>query len=454
MANMINSALDTEKYALSLIKALAKSENKEFYIEYKIKSGKNYRILDGYAPNGLSNLKGPVAVEIKTLGQFSIPYEPISTIENFVEDLSKFEFNIKTFILVLNFNLYHESKDFPSNVVIWDKRKLELLAKRFLEIPFQFNVRIEGVSEEHIIKNVLKIFEKRDYNEDVEDHIRNLIIAIKNKDLSLFLGSGVSKGEELPKWETLIEDLISLINKKAPFRLNKIFKQVSNIILCEMIKRSLSDFYNPLRSILYKNYNRTIKNNSILDHISKLCSLKPEIGIFSIITYNFDDILEYYLRAKKVSYKTIFYNFEKPSNNQIPIYHVHGFLPFNKKLTQDMKDSIIITEPEYHDLYEKHYSWQNFIQLSTLSEKTVLFVGLSMKDPNLRRLLHIANKHYAKGSKHYAIIFDHWDDFSDKNLSNELRKLEEVVFKNIGLNIIWVQNEDELIKIFNALENV
>jgi SIR2-like domain len=51
--------------------------------------------------------------------------------------------------------------------------------------------------------------------------------------------------------------------------------------------------------------------------------------------------------------------------------------------------------------YANPYSWANLVQMSLLLSQSCLFVGVSLTDPNIRRLLDacvalpIAHKHYA-----------------------------------------------------------
>ena len=53
-------------------------------------------------------------------------------------------------------------------------------------------------------------------------------------------------------------------------------------------------------------------------------------------------------------------------------------------------------------MYNDVYNWSNIKQINALREKNCLFIGCSLSDPNMRRLLDIA---YDKSeAKHYAIL--------------------------------------------------
>ncbi|WP_412778524.1 SIR2 family protein [Exiguobacterium chiriqhucha] len=45
-----------------------------------------------------------------------------------------------------------------------------------------------------------------------------------------------------------------------------------------------------------------------------------------MVTYNFDDLIEYNLEKRKViNYRSVFQEADMPSKNELGIYHVHGF---------------------------------------------------------------------------------------------------------------------------------
>ena len=77
---------------------------------------------------------------------------------------------------------------------------------------------------------------------------------------------------------------------------------------------------------------------------------------------------------------------------------MHGYL----KRGGGPKTRIILAEDDYHEELVAPYSWSNMLQSSLLTRSTCIFVGTSMTDPNLRRLLRSAFK---VGRRfHYAIL--------------------------------------------------
>ena len=83
------------------------------------------------------------------------------------------------------------------------------------------------------------------------------------------------------------------------------------------------------------------------------------------------------------------------------------------------------------------------IPLKFLRENTVLFIGLSMEDPNLRRLLDIGYR-YFNSPKHYLLYSKKRWESSDEKISNIFRGMEDRTFRDLGLKIIWINDHDEI----------
>jgi SIR2-like domain len=96
-----------------------------------------------------------------------------------------------------------------------------------------------------------------------------------------------------------------------------------------------------------------------------------------------------------------FQSFWKPAkvkSNTLPIYHVHGYLPVRDPFSdysprlRSLSDEIVLTEDHYHREAADPYSWANLVQLGAMSRSIGLTIGLSLSDPNLRRLLDAARR--------------------------------------------------------------
>jgi hypothetical protein len=106
----------------------------------------------------------------------------------------------------------------------------------------------------------------------------------------------------------------------------------------------------------------------------------------AVVNYNYDSIFEDYLISKSVRFTVLSDVHQRIKPGTLPIYHVHGYL----KQGGGPKTGIVLSEDDYHAELMAPYSWSNLVQSSFLTRSTCVFVGTSMTDPNLRRLLRSA----------------------------------------------------------------
>ena len=154
--------------------------------------------------------------------------------------------------------------------------------------------------------------------------------------------------------------------------------------------------------------------------------------VTNVITYNYDDILERKLEKDGVQYFSVDGQ-NRADSYQFPIFHVHGFIPQEEDSSYDR--NVVLSEDEYHALYNNAFHWSNIEQLHALVQTSCFFIGLSMKDPNLRRLLDIAQQRGTGVPTHYAFLI--------RKEYDQPRKAERI-FNEMGVNVIWLEEYREL----------
>lgn len=334
------------------------------------------------------------------------------------------------------------SKKIPykSNVdlKIWDQHKIEQLAYLY---PIDFsnakNIDISSRTSENDIKISENDFELK--NGNALRSVRNII---KHRDNFAFvIGAGVSVDPGAKSWDELLRYFTSELKKKKIIDDEKKLSGKiggSSIItaqLCKELYPNDIDYYWAIHQGLYEG-RTAINPDYALYHIaeiSKLCLTKSH---FRILTYNYDNYLESYLDSLYVGFNTL-YDSKCDINNQLSIYHVHGYLPevkFKSYIEKRHQKSIYLTEENYNELYNHPYSWQISSQLSFFRENVCLFVGCSLADPNIRRLLEMTKK---ENRTHYAIMT------KDKMTMNDLVKASNH-FARIGIEVIWVNSYKEI----------
>lgn len=277
---------------------------------------------------------------------------------------------------------------------------------------------------------------------DIEEQYRDLqtqSLVKARKDFqtgrnTLFLGAGVSISASLPSWDALIKRISRKLNKdnKEALDYETIAKDSyhSSLVIARFLKQRITkaspnEYCNIVRDCLYsKRPTKSTLINSIRDSI--------QTGkVNQIITYNFDDLIERELEKKNIPFSSVISQ-NRPEKSSLPILHVHGFLPEGDT---SFDNGIVFSEDEYHSMYRDAYHWTNIEQLHALTYTTCYFIGLSMSDPNLRRLLDISYERGPKGQLHYAFLYR-------KEYKDPIQVAE--VLSTMGVDVIWYNSYDEL----------
>jgi hypothetical protein len=204
-----------------------------------------------------------------------------------------------------------------------------------------------------------------------------------------------------------------------------------------------------------------------------LLASRTEHNVPVVVTFNFDNLLELELMRRGVVTRSIT-NAGRRSAQGLPIIHPHGCLPVEGPIGAD---PIVFTELDYHQLTDVAYHWAPTTIVSLLRQYTVLFVGLSMADPHLRRLLdacrvpkgipqhwHVQRRHSVSKS-HIDVVTntveryaEQWADRLgtererspidlDEALRATLRQADSYdreVLEGMGTKTIWLENFEDL----------
>jgi hypothetical protein len=145
----------------------------------------------------------------------------------------------------------------------------------------------------------------------------------------------------------------------------------------------LNLFLGQLRTHLYANY-KIPAGRTLLTAIAELIKKNNgNSGVDSVVSFNFDDLLEAELTRRRVKVQPITSK-NRQHGRGLRVIHPHGFIPRSGPL---FREDIVFTEPDYHRLTESVFHWALSEIVERLRKSTVLFIGLSMSDPSLRRLL-------------------------------------------------------------------
>ncbi len=487
-----------ETFIQNLFKHHIEEQGKEFIIP-----NEKHRFGDGFAPSGFDDFDGPTLIEIKfNLASGNYHHVIDRIIKNSLHEFLDTQF--KTLLIIT-------AKSVP-NVI------LKSVSEHINNCQLPFLVKVWGPVElnkivsknQKIVKNISKnLFSLRlasaiskspgDWIRERGEIVDKLKVSYNKGQFSLFLGAGVSSSAGMPNWNTLLnslfvtylakefdndiaigdQDINELVN-----RLNTV-DEPSALMAARYLRKGLSksdveakEFIRAVTNNLYKLRNESLQIDSeLIKSIASMC-LPRRTGakVKSVITYNFDDLLERQLKKNIIHYHCIYTDNENYDPEELPIYHVHGFLPEDRTLYEGLDNStLVFSEEGYHQIYSDSYHWSNLVQLNSFRESNCLMVGLSMTDPNLRRLLDISSRNIER-SKHFAFMkrlsvedfcFDK-DKESDENKAAvknidaaekflvSHHALNEELMKELGVTIIWYESYEEIpqiIKDVSKFEN-
>lgn len=319
---------------------------------------------------------------------------------------------------------------------------------------------ISDIAQLDNAEDTYALFQKREAisreENNIEEKIDLLKKALIDNQLTLVCGAGVSRDSSIPTWNELLVNILNEVysngcdlnteNQVTAESLLSLMPQ-SNLILGKYLKIILKDDFNKIvQKHLYLYYNQFYEFEPINPNLeTNMMKAIVELSrpkrrgkrLESIITFNFDDLIEGALSKHNIEHTSIWKEGQAYGIDALPIFHVHGFLPNKRDIEEP---NLVFSEESYHSQFIDPYSWSNLIQLNTFSTNICLFVGLRLSDPNLRRLLDISWRRNQR-CKHYIIM----KKTPQKSRTAEISTmLFEQDANSLGLNVIWCSDYSEI----------
>lgn len=197
-----------------------------------------------------------------------------------------------------------------------------------------------------------------------------------------------------------------------------------------------------------------------------------DVPVFSAITYNYDNLLEWYLREGCKCDPDKVHSIIKSDElrafgqkDEWNIYHVHGRIPVISHPGEEISDSIILTETDYYNEERINYSWVNILQSYAIASENLIFIGFSGTDYNFRRIIKYVNQDKMKEHARYIIfsvddivksVFTDINDVEgavkqmsrgseyefERLMINHLIHAQTLYWKNHGLTVLWTSIEE------------
>lgn len=176
-------------------------------------------------------------------------------------------------------------------------------------------------------------------------------------------------------------------------------------------------------------------------------------GARRICTYNFDDLIEEALAVQGIPFRSLTPGDSLDANfTGTTVYHPHGCLTASMTADECANTRIVLSEQDYHGLYGNPYSWANLVQLSLLLSHTCLFVGVSLTDPSIRRLLDTCVA-IPVAHMHYAIMLSPVTGLKGEanEAAKDLQLARNAEVRSLGVQSILINAFDEVERIFQRI---
>ncbi|MCE3201656.1 SIR2 family protein [Paenibacillus sonchi] len=228
----------------------------------------------------------------------------------------------------------------------------------------------------------------------------NLINAIKNNKLILFIGSGLTKPLGLPNWKELIIEFLTVLSsqegsdyEKYKWLLQGIELGLPNISLSEI---DLLEFIKEEKKTIYE----VLASKIDVEFDEKKLVIHNMLGSISskIITTNYDKALETALHFRKITQDNDFYLANVPDSY---IMKIHGSIEIPSKC--------VLFKQDYESLYQESSAAIQRLR-ALISDNTILFIGFSLNDPYIRYQFDFINSVYNNlGTKHFLLTTENID---------------------------------------------
>ena len=308
--------------------------------------------------------------------------------------------------------------------------------------------------------------------------------------LVLALGAGVSKAARIPDWITLLLQIESRCRGDSGTGLVRQLQQEgyslpfiasalkaicpAGMAFTEIVRDALYEafpFYG-VKEIDRSNRDDFVAwiqaHNRTLSAVAAFCAVPNPNGqgrqyarnsrVHAVVNFNLDSILREYVQARygqsHYGWFSILRTIERaskhPQLNKISLYHMHGNLRFDQERdpSKEGADKLVFNEEDYFDRFNSPTSLFNYTFLSLLREHSCLFIGLSMQDDNIRRLLHYSTREREQGYReerepspeeravrHFAILRRHE--------SEALNTVREKTLHRLGTRVLWIDGHDK-----------
>lgn len=221
------------------------------------------------------------------------------------------------------------------------------------------------------------------FDEDCIGVIRRLA---NSEHLAVVVGAGASIPAELPGWEELVHRLLLKRRTRRDREVAELLTSTQGYLLAAeaafpyrtspaMRKKKVA------RALYGKDPRGSFIPSQLHQAVACLAARRQSSGL-QIFTTNYDNLLEQALTDEGLRCRARYAARNTAASGTIPVHHIHGYLG-----PESESDDIVVGQSDYARVTDAHSDWPAEEISAVAGRGPVVFVGASLTDPNLLRML-------------------------------------------------------------------
>lgn len=280
------------------------------------------------------------------------------------------------------------------------------------------------------------------------EYVSKLHWAYSRRRLNIFVGAGISQASGFPGWESFNKDLMRqylagdigvstpaamLALSNIPTIADELYSVLGRDATADFVYRATRKRFGQLLSrVLYQG--RAIANLPLKSAHFQIASLADKARLF---TMNFDPLLELAVARRYPRKKWA--DFRSPTRNgtvlksKSKVEHLHGWIDPDGA----MSPKVVLTESDYIELTADPAAPANRqLERMLTSDDTTLILGMSLTDPNFRRVLYFLNKRRRTSRERIYVV--------TRRDKPAIDHYAEVHWVRRGLRLLFIKHYDDI----------
>lgn len=254
-------------------------------------------------------------------------------------------------------------------------------------------------------------------------HAQAVGAAIRERRAAPLVGAGISRRRGLPGWAELIRRLILAWREADHPRVRDLPDDVyvsmtraalldDDLMVASYLRRMVArrrdwSFGGLLYSAFYRHPSVALELfTPTPDHVHRHLVATFAQHPSRLWTTNYDDLLEEAAGLAGIPHRTLDPD-RRATASELTVAHLHGFIaPFARQGNHPDPDRarVVLAEDDFHAVEADLVGWTSREFHRLFDEHSVLMLGLSLDDPNLRRALTFAEDRHDSGHRHFAVL--------------------------------------------------